>query len=104
MALAIFTVVIYLFSRFHRFRAVSAKRCAYFLMFLGTIGIVILLCETPWSPFVVRFYVPPIGGLISIIYLMEFIHEQAVIGRVSSTVISIVSLAFYFAFRGLTMQ
>ncbi len=104
VALVIFTGAIYLLSRLSWFRDVSALRCTDFLMFLSTIGIVILICESPWLPFAVRFWAPPIGGLISAMFLVEFIHEQAKISRIGSTLISILSLAAYFTFRGLTMR
>lgn len=103
VSLVIFTGAIYLLSRLSWFRDVSTTRCTFFLMFLSTIGIVILICESPWMPFAIQFYAPPIGGLICAVYLIEFIHEQAKISRIGSTVISILSLTAYFAFRGVTM-
>lgn len=104
LALGIFAAVVHILSRLRWFRGVSALKCTLFLMFLSTIGIVILICEAPWMPAILRFYAPPVGGLLSILYLDAFIHEQANISRMKSLAMSILSLAFYFVFRGLVMR
>ncbi len=102
--LGIFAGVIYGLSQLRWCRGISAAKCTTFLMFLSSIGILLLICEAPWMPAMLRWAAPPIGGLIAVLYLAAFIQRLAQLSWTRSLLVSFLALAVYFAFRAATMR